>query len=458
MGLGFVDRGDEAALEGQAIDTMQVQVRLQYGMRELLSGLPGTRGAPGPVNPYDTLEKLYGRGTPAQRLRFAVVAGDLVGPGKALEKLDEMDRLLAVRNRPLTPKQREVEEALRSLYAGGGVAVDPEAPARLSPGEAALLRSELGWYGELALLPVGAPGREAFLEPIRRLGVRFALLVLFLLLGGGLGFAGLVVFWYLVYRSPGTFFRLGPGRAPHGIYVETFAVWFSLFLALSAAGSLLLRSGLPRSAYLPLEGAVALLGLGALAWPVLRGIPWGTVRDDLGLRLSATPVRDVLAGIGCWFMGLPVMAAGFLCTVAISAVVESARGEPDPLAPLEQPNHPIVQEVSGGSGLLLVAFLAVCVAPVAEEIFFRGALYRHLRDATGSRGRAPSVAFSAVVSGLVFAAIHPQGLTFIPVLASVSWVLVHAREWRGSLLAPMTAHALHNALVTVLLVLLLGRA
>lgn len=447
----------EEAVEGEALDSMEMQVRLQLGMRELVLGM--SKSPVGEVpGPYEALEKAFGKGTPGQRLRFAVVAGDLVGPGKALEKLDELKGLLEARDRKLEGRQARAEEALRALYAGGGAVPDPGAPARLTPEQAEALRSELGWYGEVALNPPGSPGRAALLAPVRRQSIGFTVFVLVLLCAGLAGFAGAIVFWFAVRRSARPFFRLGPGRAPHGIYAETFAVWFLLFMALSAAGSLLLQAGLPKSAFLPVEGAAIVLGLGALAWPVLRGVPWATVRDDIGLRLSATPVRDVFAGIGCWLMGLPVMAGGFLCTIAISAAIDAMRGAGDPLAPMEQPSHPIVQEVAHGGGMLVVALLAVVLAPLAEEIFFRGCLYRHLRDATGHRGRAPSTAFAAIVSGTVFAAIHPQGLTFIPVLAAVSWALVHAREWRGSLLAPVTAHALHNGFVTILLWILVGRS
>ena len=45
----------------------------------------------------------------------------------------------------------------------------------------------------------------------------------------------------------------------------------------------------------------------------------------------------------------------------------------------------------------------------------------------------------------------------MPLLFAVSWGLVHAREWRGSLLAPMVAHGIHNAAVTAVAILTLGK-
>jgi membrane protease YdiL (CAAX protease family) len=56
----------------------------------------------------------------------------------------------------------------------------------------------------------------------------------------------------------------------------------------------------------------------------------------------------------------------------------------------------------------------------------------------------------------VFAALHPQGWTAIPVLMSIAVVLGILREWRGSSIASMTAHALNNAAVTLVFALVAG--
>jgi len=86
---------------------------------------------------------------------------------------------------------------------------------------------------------------------------------------------------------------------------------------------------------------------------------------------------------------------------------------------------------------------------------FRGVLYRHLRDLTLTWKTWLSVVFSAVLNGLIFAAIHPQGMVAIPVLATLAIGFTFARQWRDSLLAPMTMHAIHNFLITCVSVLIL---
>jgi membrane protease YdiL (CAAX protease family) len=62
---------------------------------------------------------------------------------------------------------------------------------------------------------------------------------------------------------------------------------------------------------------------------------------------------------------------------------------------------------------------------------------------------------SGLISSLIFAAVHPQGWTAIPVLGAIGFVLASIREWRGTFIASATAHALNNAVVTTFVILAL---
>ena len=105
---------------------------------------------------------------------------------------------------------------------------------------------------------------------------------------------------------------------------------------------------------------------------------------------------------------------------------------------------------SGGPLEILALFLlAAGFAPLVEEVTFRGLLYHHLRSWYG-----PLLA--ALIQGLLFAAVHPQGVAAIPVLAALGIVFALIREWRGSLVAPMAAHAVHNAATLTIAILLLS--
>jgi len=80
-------------------------------------------------------------------------------------------------------------------------------------------------------------------------------------------------------------------------------------------------------------------------------------------------------------------------------------------------------------------------APIIEETVFRGMLYRSLRD----RWRWP---VAVVVCAVVFAAVH-QPASRWPYVFVAGVVYALLREWRGSLLAPVAAHATFNLIVTL---------
>ena len=107
----------------------------------------------------------------------------------------------------------------------------------------------------------------------------------------------------------------------------------------------------------------------------------------------------------------------------------------------------------GGLSTLLAFIAAVVLAPIAEELLFRGLLFTALL-------RRRSVHVAALVSSIVFAVVHVEvaasqplaliGLTFVGV------VLAIAHERTGSLLVPVVIHATHNA-VTIAAVVLTSR-
>ena len=121
------------------------------------------------------------------------------------------------------------------------------------------------------------------------------------------------------------------------------------------------------------------------------------------------------------------------------------------------PTHPVLEELAspGWPTLVLLFFLLSVVAPIVEETMFRGVLYRQLREVFG----IPVIGglTTAVIVSVIFAAIHPQGPFFVPVLSALALGFCLAREWRGSLIPCMVAHGLNNFLVGLLAVFLLTR-
>ena len=229
------------------------------------------------------------------------------------------------------------------------------------------------------------------------------------------------------------------GSAAGGIYAETFALWIVLYMALSLALS---RLPLGQFRFLAM-GAVMLLSLAALLWPVFRGLSWRQVRQEIGWTRGSRPALEPLLGVGCYLMGIPLLAIGFVMTlllIRLEAMIKAAGGHP--LAPQDLPTHPITDAMVhlNGWGRVQVLFLASVVAPVVEETVFRGILYRHLREATGRLSRLNGALVSATIVSFVFAVVHPQGWAAVPALMALAYAFTLAREWRGTLVPAMIAH------------------
>ena len=90
-----------------------------------------------------------------------------------------------------------------------------------------------------------------------------------------------------------------------------------------------------------------------------------------------------------------------------------------------------------GLGLMVFALVTVVIAPLGEELLFRGVLYPAIKHAG-----FPKLALWG--SSALFAAIHFNLSIFLPLLL-LSLLLVWLYEQTDNLLAPLTAHAMFNA-------------
>ena len=94
--------------------------------------------------------------------------------------------------------------------------------------------------------------------------------------------------------------------------------------------------------------------------------------------------------------------------------------------------------------------LAVFIAPVVEETFFRGIVFRSIRDRRGFW-------LAAVISGVIFGLAHwvPSPWQDAVLLQSIMVFTGIALAWiyerRGSLLANIAAHMAFNAVGIVLI-------
>ena len=106
---------------------------------------------------------------------------------------------------------------------------------------------------------------------------------------------------------------------------------------------------------------------------------------------------------------------------------------------IEAPLQPVVEILRESSSLLewtLVAGMTVILAPLSEELLFRGWLYRFLKGQL-----RPWLA--AQVSALLFALVHLNAFAFFP-LWLLGLLLIYGYEYSGSLRVPILWHALFN--------------
>jgi len=96
------------------------------------------------------------------------------------------------------------------------------------------------------------------------------------------------------------------------------------------------------------------------------------------------------------------------------------------------------------AGIALAAAAVVVAAPLAEEMVFRGLIYR-----LGRRAWGPWPA--AVVSSLVFGLVHGEPWYLFGLLA-LGLLLAAVYELTGSLWSAVVVHAVHNAVALALLV------
>ena len=302
-----------------------------------------------------------------------------------------------------------------------------------------------------------AKGDQEELDRLAAAGaVLLVVLVLALLIGGVLalgGIAALIVF--LVMASLGKTKGIGAlDELWSHVYAEMFAVWMFAYLGLAHAPRMLLEiwegygnnvPGLDFRLALSVAATIAAAAL-ALWWGTRRGLSLRSIMTAVGLRRFVA--MDIVWGVVCWSMGIALLIVGVMLAMVLSNIFGDGH---------MRASHPIQQMVedSGATGLFLTYILACVCAPIGEELFFRGALYRNLRQSFGRWGAVGSVVIAMAVSSVLFAAIHPQGLIFIPVLASLAVAFCIMREWRGTINASIVAHAINNAVVLTLNVLML---
>jgi membrane protease YdiL (CAAX protease family) len=160
----------------------------------------------------------------------------------------------------------------------------------------------------------------------------------------------------------------------------------------------------------------------------------------LGLT-SRRPLRDVAYGLGAGVTLYALIIFVVAPLLLFFASLIFGEVSPPDQARLLLPRRPDTVEAT------MAAVGTIVGAPVGEELFFRGLLFRSLR-------RRFRFSVSAAVSATVFGLVHLPA-TVIPLMFVVGWALAYVVEKRGSLLPSIAAHAAFNVIgITSILLLL----
>lgn len=161
----------------------------------------------------------------------------------------------------------------------------------------------------------------------------------------------------------------------------------------------------------------------------------------VAVGLAATTRRPRAADFGLRTLPLKRLAAatvigalGFFAFVALYGLLVAPEGSQDTLTTLGTGRSSTLL-LGGGAAVILLA-------PLAEEIFFRGFFYRAMRNRF-------STASAVTISALLFGSIHytgPETLSLLPILAVLGAVFCLLYEWTGSLYPAIALHVLNNAL------------
>ncbi len=365
---------------------------------------------------------------------MAIVAGELEGPAAALGRIASLEA-------QATPDGELAADLywFRSIYENGSESATPEALRALI--------DRHGWFGRLALAfdqsdrsPSRAEvvsGGEQLSDTLDTIDSVDGLIALIGLVIGIIAVAKFTQSGYeCAFRAP---------AAGGSVYLEAFAVFLLGFAVVNLVRLLTFGLGVESTiaAYLLNEVLLWSLVL-TIFYPIFRGVSKKEWAIDMGWHKGEGIVKEVAAGVYGWLaMHLLLFVSGIIVVFVRIAFGSGESEETSGFGMFEAPE--------GNTWMLFLVGIvgAVVWAPVVEESILRGALYRHLA------GRMKYVA-AVIISAVIFGIIHPYSTSglFTVAVSGVGFALL--REWRGSLIAPMVAHALHNFSVSLTQIVVLS--
>ncbi len=216
--------------------------------------------------------------------------------------------------------------------------------------------------------------------------------------------------------------------------VDVLRLLMAWLLAL-CAGQLIAGQFAPGGVFLTNEDRVAALVVQILSFHVMTLIIVGVLLFRRGISWSAAfglgaPRLWLTLGIGAMIGMLvlpPAWALGQLSALGLEKIGFALK---------PQQAVQLVQGAASTGERALTALMAVGLAPVVEEVLFRGIIYPTVKQVGYPRLAVWGTAF-------FFAAIHATPAIFAP-LFLLGALLTHLYERTGNLLAPIATHIVFN--------------
>jgi len=160
--------------------------------------------------------------------------------------------------------------------------------------------------------------------------------------------------------------------------------------------------------------------------------------SDVGLRLGRQSRKKVIL--------LPAVL-GLLFAFLSSYIAVSRHIQP------QTPLTEIFETTQSLSLILIFLFIAVCIAPLIEEIVFRGYFFRIFKEWIGTKK-------AVYIIALTFAFLHVGQYwgdwLAILIVAILGFTLTILRAWTGTTIASVTMHYVYNAGVTIIPIIILA--
>jgi membrane protease YdiL (CAAX protease family) len=145
-------------------------------------------------------------------------------------------------------------------------------------------------------------------------------------------------------------------------------------------------------------------------------------------------LKNIAYGVGGYLASIPLLLLSVMITIPFESALEKF---------FPTPSNPAIGLISSSrtaGDWILLFFLISCIAPVVEEILFRGVLQNAIKRKTGPWS-------GILLSACIFSLLHPQlPLGFLPlmVLGIVFGILAESRK---SLVPSIIAHGMNNGVV-----------